>query len=1026
MNLYISNPDISKKNICFVAEDDLFIANLDGSNPRRIVSNIGVIADPSFFPKGDGVAFRVLRGSGSTVSEIFTCGLDGQNLTQVTFFGTMATGIAGWKNDNELIIYSDVYEANRGSVQFYSIDLRSGKISQEKFGYGNRIQITPDGILLGRNTIEVPFWKNYRGGTRGKLWFKPSGSKEFKPILEIETGIHSQYLYRGHIYFVTDRDGEANIYSYGVADKSLKQLTNFDSFGVRTIGHCDETLIFAVAGKLWSYNIENEETKQLNINIDAQGKRNTIKVINPYTDTGSGSVPQIFDEENIGIIIRGRGILMGKSRSNPVYLNREFKDRIRAITRVSQDLFAVISEIRGEDGIITYSRNGSMLKEFQVNRGILLKLKSVPNSNQVVFTNNRYEMFLLNLDDGTMSVVEKSSSGRLSDFDVSHDGKLIAYSFAVSSERSQIRIYEISTGKKVNVTSDTSSDYSPSFDLSGKYLNFISNRNLDPTYDRLFFSLGFMTIAKPYTATLSKDIKNPFFGEMPVFPEEKDEKVITTYDLDDIEKRVQPFPIDQGIYEKIVSSRGKAFYLKTNVEGSMKHYSLGPSDRGRFTLMEFDMATRQERVVRQDVSGFSMSQKGDKLMVKIGEKLIISGLDLRNDESDLSKKEFSLKPIHASIDTYSEFSQMINETWKFMREGYWNPEKLKNWDEVKQKYMKLLPLIQTRYELSDLLKKMQGELGTSHSYEVPSKITDASYFNSGRLGAMFEDSDNGVIIRKIYRGDPANEGEKSPLEASGVDVKEGDLIMALDGVPVTSAMQLHRLLINKGDDLAVISIKNHDGVEMDHVIKLLQNQRKLMYRDWVENRRAYVHEKSKGTCGYIHIPDMGPAGYAEFFRLLSQETEYPNLIVDVRYNGGGHVSSILLGMLNRRQIGKDVQRWGKPEPYPQYSITGKMVCVTNEYAGSDGDIFSHSWKLMKLGELVGTRTWGGVVGINPISTLIDGTIVTQPEYSFYFNDVGFGVENYGTDPTVPVEVKPEEFAEGKDPQLDEALHILKA
>jgi Uncharacterized protein related to the periplasmic component of the Tol biopolymer transport system len=1010
----------------FISEDDLFIADREGCNPRRIVSNMGVISDPHFYPEGNGIAFKVLRGAGNSVSEIFTCGLFGENLTQLTFFASMNTGIAGWKSSDELIVYSDVYEAHRGSTQFYTLNLTTGKVSQEKYGYGHSIQITADGILLGRNTFEVPYWKNYRGGTRGKLWFKPKQAKAFKPILDMETGIHSQYLYKGYIYFVTDRDGEANVYSYSISNNSLKQLTTFDLHGVRTMGHYEDTLIFTVAGKLWTYQIGDGNTKQLNLNMEPQGKRNAIKFVDSDRDMGSSPFPVIFDEENIGIIMRGRGILIGKNRDNPIYLNRKFKGRIRVITRVSDELFACISEINGEDGITTYSRNGTLLKEYPVNKGILMKLKNVPGSRQVVFTNNRYEMFLMNLDDGKMSCVEKGEAGRLSEFDISHDGKLIAYSFPVSSERSQIRIYEIATGKKVEATSDASMDYSPSFDFSGKYLNFISNRNLDPTYDRLFFSLGFMTISKPYSVTLCKDLKNPFIGELPTFPEEKDDSVQVTYDLDGIEKRIQPFPLETGNYEKIISSRGKSFYLKSNVEGSMKYYSLGPSHKGRFTLMEFDMATRQERVVHKEVSDFSISQKGDKLMIETGGKLIISGLDLRNDEADLSRKEFSLKSIHENIDTYGEFTQMFNETWKVMREGYWNPEKLNNWEKVREKYAELLPLIQTRSELSDILKKMQGELGTSHSYEMPSRITDVAYFSSGRLGAMFEDTEGGVVIRKIYRGDPANEGEKSPLESSGMDVREGDIIIALDNVSVQSSMDLNRLLLNKGDDLALLSIKSDDGKEKTNVIKLLPNQKKLMYRDWVENRRAYVHEKSKGTCGYIHIPDMGPAGYAEFFRLLSQETEYANLIVDVRYNGGGHVSSILLGMLNRRQIGKDVQRWGKPEPYPQYSITGKMACVTNEFAGSDGDIFSHSWKLMKLGALIGTRTWGGVVGINPIGTLIDGTVVTQPEYAFHFDDVGFGVENYGTDPTIEVEVTPEEFAEEKDPQLDMALKILKA
>ncbi len=255
-------------------------------------------------------------------------------------------------------------------------------------------------------------------------------------------------------------------------------------------------------------------------------------------------------------------------------------------------------------------------------------------------------------------------------------------------------------------------------------------------------------------------------------------------------------------------------------------------------------------------------------------------------------------------------------------------------------------------------------------------------------------------------------------------VVDGDVIIGAEGAEIHTLMELHRILLNKNEDLITLKLKRKDGGIFESTVKLMTNQRKLAYRDWVETKRKYVHNASKGKCGYIHIPDMGPYGYSEFFRLFIEETKFQNLIVDVRYNGGGHVSQLLLDMLARKPLGSDINRWGEPEPYPSYSVSGNMICVTNEFAGSDGDIFSHSWKLMKLGELVGTRTWGGVVGINPIATLIDGTIVTQPEYAFHFNDVGYGVENYGTDPTVEVEISPDEFAEGDDVQLKTALEIV--
>jgi tricorn protease len=281
-------------------------------------------------------------------------------------------------------------------------------------------------------------------------------------------------------------------------------------------------------------------------------------------------------------------------------------------------------------------------------------------------------------------------------------------------------------------------------------------------------------------------------------------------------------------------------------------------------------------------------------------------------------------------------------------------------------------------------------------------------------------------VERIIRGDSWNQEVDSPLALPGLEIKNGDYIHAIDGREVSSECSIEELLMNKQSmeiDLTVSS----DGKKKRHVtVRTLYSERMLRYRNWVENNRQMVFEKSRGRVGYIHIPDMGPFGYAEFHRSYLAEYDRDALIIDVRYNRGGHVSGLLLEKLARKRVGYDCSRWGEPLAYPMESAKGPMVGITNQFAGSDGDIFSHCFKLYKLGPLVGKRTWGGVIGIEPRHRLVDGTLTTQPEFSFWFFDVGFKVENYGTVPDYEVDISPQDYRRGVDPQMEKALELLRS
>ncbi len=368
---------------------------------------------------------------------------------------------------------------------------------------------------------------------------------------------------------------------------------------------------------------------------------------------------------------------------------------------------------------------------------------------------------------------------------------------------------------------------------------------------------------------------------------------------------------------------------------------------------------------------------------------------------------------------------MFQEAWRLQREQFWTEDLSGiDWDSVHGLYEPLVERITTRSEFSDLLWEVQGELGTSHAYEMGGEYRSGPNYRQGFLGVdwAFDREAGGYRVARLVHGDTWDADASSPLTGPGVNVAEGDLVLAINGQPLGPEVTPAQRLVNQAGNEVLLTVRRDGEAEPRTVtVKALADERPARYRDWVDANRRKVHAATDGRVGYIHVPDMGPEGYAEFHRGFLVEFDRDALVVDVRVNGGGHVSGLLLEKLARKRVGYDFPRWSAPKPYPDESPTGPMVALTNELAGSDGDIFSHTFKLMKLGPLVGKRTWGGVIGIWPRHRLVDGTVTTQPEFSFFFDDVGWRVENYGTDPDIEIDNAPHDYARALDPQLDRAI-----
>jgi len=1010
---YYSTPDVNGDNVVFVTDDDLWKVSLKGGRAVRLTSDFGVTSKPRFSPDGKWIAFNRIQMGEQTISEVYLISSEGGEPKRLTFFGSPFTDVVGWK-DGMVLVSSDYHRPFSSWMELFAVDPQGGEPERLPYGPANSIAFGQSGVVIGRNTRDLPQWKRYRGGTRGVFWIDYY-KNEFKRFLDINGNLNSPMWVGDRFFFLSDHEGIGNLYSVDQYGNDLRKHTDFREYYARNASTDGEVVVMQSGGDIYVFE-PGEGVRKLEIEVPMTRKQRTRKFVEVEKNTTEYSISPSGDV--IGLIVRGKPFFMKNWEGPAVQIGERDGVRYRLIAFLSQEKVVVVSDATGEEKVELHDVRTGTSTRFEVDLGRIEELVPSPKGDMVAISNNRFELWLLSLPLGHHKLLDKSDYGVIKDMAWHPEGKWLAYSFPEGQQIQAIRMINVESGERANVTTPNARDFSPHFDPEGKYLFYLSRRTLDPVFDQVFFDYGFPKATKPYVVTLSKEQQSPFQKQL--FPQEEGKGV----DLSGIERRSEAFPIEEGNYLAIRAAKGKVFILSAPVRGTISSWLWG-NGKPNLSIDSYDLDTLTKEEFLSGVEGFELSTDAKWMVVKSGSRFRVISTERKPDQSvqEPGKKSgiVDLSRVKVSIDPAKEWEQMLKEAWRLMRENFWREDMGGiDWNAIRLKYEKLLPRVSTRYELSDLIREMQGELGTSHAYERGGDYDLDKPYLVGGLGADFKFNGVCYSITRIYEGDPSNEGEKSPLRASAVNLEVGDCIKAIDNVRLTMEVTPQSVLLNRAGDQVLLEVES-SGETRKVSVRTLRDEKYLIYRDWVEQNRRYVHEKSGGKLGYIHVPDMGPRGFAEFHRLYPLEVQREGLIVDVRYNGGGHISHLILEKLSRKRIGADVPRRGKPVPYPPYSPTKALVAITNEHAGSDGDIFTHSFKLLGLGPVVGTRTWGGVIGIDPRYRLVDGTIVTQPQFAFWFKDVEWKVENYGTDPTIYVENSPQGYSQGRDEQLDRAI-----
>jgi tricorn protease len=1037
---YYRFPTLSGEQIVFVSEDDLWTVATGGGIARRLSSGLGKVKAPALSPDGRWLAFNSTEEGHA---EVFVMPAEGGEAHRLTYIG-VETRVIGWNKNGEILFASNHQHGFSSLSDLYTIDRSSRRISRIPCGPATHIDFDEKdrAVIARRGGTDLAYWKRYRGGLAGEIWIDRKGDGEFTKLLRKPVNGARPYWIGERIYFISDEDGIGNVYSVDEAGGDLRRHTDSREYYVRGMAVHGSKIVYHAGGDLFLFD------------ADGGGKPEKVPINykSPRTQLNRrfvSAAPFLEDyelhpsEERAVISARGKSFSFALWKG-PVMMHGEEGALRSRLGRFLNDgrRVVVVSDAGGEETLeIHDTQSGSPVEKLSgLDLGRTLEMKLSPVADEAVLVNHRSELIWVDLAQSRFRVLDRSQHSRIHGFNWSPDGRHVAYGCSENERTSAIRICEVESGQVHRVTRPILRDVRPFFDPAGEYLYFISYRDFDPVYDNLHFDLGFPRGCRPYLLTLRKDVLSPFSPEHAGRTKEKDKegalvseaKKRTDIDFDGIEDRILPLPVADGRYGSIAATREKVYFTRLPIKGSLRSHWSSREPEAEAQLEMLDLETEKIETVVNGITSFRMSQSGKHLIYRAGNSLrVIKTGEKPARESDDHRRGGWLDLHRAQIPVRprAEWRQMYREAWRLQRDHFWTEDMSKvDWNLVHDRYLPLLERVGSRSEVSDVIWEMQGELGTSHAYEIGGDYRTAPRYEIGFLGveSEFDESESGYRLTRVLKGDLWDEGCSSPLARAGIGLTEGDVLLAIDGQPLTRDHRPEQSLIHRaGKEVAVTFRRKGTAHARTLSVKALRSEQRLRYREWVESNRSFVHQKSRGRIGYLHIPNMGPFGYAEFHRAFLTELDRDGIIVDVRFNGGGHVSQLVLEKLARKRIGYSKSRWYGLQPYPEESPAGPMVALTNEYAGSDGDIFSHSFKLMRLGPLVGKRTWGGVIGISPSHSLVDGGITTQPEFSFWFADVGWKVENYGTEPDVEVDFRPADYVAGRDPQLEAAIRLCE-
>jgi tricorn protease len=1069
-------PTTNDRDIVFCYAGELYTVGKDGGIARRLTSGTGYTSFPRFSSDGKQVAFTSEYDGNR---EVYAMPAEGGTPKRLTISATLGRDdvsdrmgpnniVMTWENTKPLIVFrSRMKSFNDFIGSLFTVGLDAELPQQVPVPRGGFTSFSPDDSKMAFNRVfrEFRTWKHYRGGMADDIWiydFKTGTTENLtnNPAQDI----CPMWGPDNKIYFISDRDGRMNLFVVDLVSKATKQLTSFKDFDIKFPSIGKDSIVFEEAGYIWRYDLKSGQATQLPIEIkeDFASGRSALVDAAKHIE----SVNLAPDGERTIVVARGDLFSVPAKNGTPRNLSKTSNAHERdAVWSPDGKWIAYNSDVTGENELYVRAQDGKG-DAVQITSGAdtyYYKPIWSPDSKKLLWSDRLQRLRYVDVTTKTVTEVDQDKFGEIEVFNWSPDSQWIAWGRPEENGLPQVYLYSVASKQQTAVTDNWYGSAEPVFSDDGKYLLLSSARDFKPTFGEAEFANVYRDMERVYLVTLAKETENPLgpksdevgkaeqkrekekakeaeekkpeakAGEKK--PEEKKPEVapkkpvVVKVDADGIQNRIVGLEITPGNYRNIRMIEDRIFYLRRTTGdevGEEDQDDGGPDQKAH--LCAYNIEDRKETVLG-DVNDYQITFDGKKMLVKIKKDFAI--IDLPKDKIETKDHELKIEGLDMQLDRHAEWKQIYFECWRHMRDFFFSPTMNGvDWKAMRDKYAALVPFVNHRNDLTYLLGELIGELNSGHTYVAGGERPDTPRIKLGLLGAELsrDPATKAYKIDRILPGENWDKHTRSPLTAIGVNVKASDYILAVNGTPVSGLSNIYEALIGTANKQVILRVnsKPSDAGAHDVTVVPTDNEGPLYYLDWVQKNIDYVTKKTGGDVGYLHIPDMGQPGLNEFTKLYFPQIRKHALIVDVRGNGGGFVSPLVIQRLRRAFEMIGIARNGMPQPDPADAFTGPMVTLINEFSASDGDIFPFRFKSVGLGKLIGKRTWGGVVGIRNSLPLVDGGQFFKPEFAVYSKDgKEWIIEGHGVDPDIVVDNDPAKEFKGEDQQLDRAIQEIQ-
>ena len=1024
-------PGTNGQDVAFSYAGDIYTVPITGGTARKLTSHKGYEAFARYSPDGRTIAFT---GQYDGNTEVYVMPAQGGEPKRITFTSSNPRDDWGdrmgpnnitmaWTPDGSGVIYRNrISESFDGKL--WKAPINGGMAEELPLPEGGFCCYNVDGSKLAYNRVfrEFRTWKYYKGGMADDIWIYDTKAKTVTNITNnIAQDIDPMWI-GDEIYFMSDRDNRMNIFVYNTQTGATQKVTDFTEYDVKFANCGGGKIVFENGGYLYVLDPATKRSEKITIYLNSENNFAREEQRKVGENLRGGSLAP--DGSRLALSARGEvfdvpakhGVTRNITHTPGVH------ERNAAWSPDGKNI-AYISDQTGETEIWVRPVDSDQARQLTFDNDTYIRdFEWSPDGSQIVYTDRKNRMVLLNVNSKTSNkqILQTDEMGEIPTPSFSPDGKWLTYYRRGANEFSVVYLYNIAERKEYPVTDRWYDSNSPMFSSDGKYLIFASARDFNPIYSNIEWNFAYGEMEGIYMVMLSKDTPSPFLPkddkvqagdeqskdtpkEAPKGKGKNKPKVDTKavrIDIDGIGDRIVKLPIGAGGYGGFVCDGEHLWY------------------NGRGSVRVFDLKEQKDEVVADRARMSASADMKNALFLK-GGKVYIAPLSPRKAELN---DAVNTDDMIATVNYDQEWNQIFNEAWRAYRDGFY----LENmhgvdWQAMHDKYAQLLPYVKNRLDLTYVIGGMISELAVGHAYVDGGDHIMIDEHHIGMLGAEMERSGNGFKIKKILRGAPDREELRSPLLEPGMNIKEGDIITAVDGVSTAGVDNIYTLLRDKADVMTELTINGNRKV----VVKPIQDEYPLYHYEWVQHNIDYVSEKTGGRVGYIYIPDMGPEGLREFSRYFFAQIDKEALIVDDRGNGGGNISPMVIERLLRQPYRLTMYRGSNHNgTTPEQTIYGPKVLLVNKYSASDGDLFPWSFKENKIGPVIGTRSWGGIVGISGSLPYMDGTDIRVPFFTNYDTRGNWIVENHGVDPDIIIDNDPVLEYQGIDQQLDKAIEVI--